>query len=359
MKKPYHVLAIETSCDETACAIIRDGRHVVSNTVNSQIDLHRRFGGVVPEVASRQHMHTMLPVVEEALRASGVTWQGVDAIAVTRGPGLAGSLLVGLNTAKTIAFVRGLPLIGVNHMEAHIYGNWLMPDTGELAQLRGSVGDAGRLATGARKEPRFPLLCLIVSGGHTELVLVRGHGAYALVGQTRDDAAGEAFDKVARLLGLPYPGGPSIQRAAQGGRADAYALPRGLARHGYEFSFSGLKTAVARLLETTRDAPIEDVAASFEQAVVDVLVAKTMTAARELGVEQIALAGGVAANLRLRRQFVAAAHVPVWIPPLRFCTDNAAMVGSAAYYNLRTGNRSDMTLDIEPGLRLVTEKAAF
>jgi N6-L-threonylcarbamoyladenine synthase len=360
MTSPFHVLAIETSCDETAAAIVRDGRHVVANVVSTQVELHQQYGGVVPEIASRQHMHTMLPVVEETFRKSGCSWADLDAVAVTRGPGLAGSLLVGVNTAKAFALAKDLPLIGVNHMEAHIYGNWLVPSDEELASLQPAGIRRRGAAHDLMREPRFPLVCLIVSGGHTELVHMRGHGDYNLLGRTRDDAAGEAFDKVARLLGLPYPGGPSIQAAAEQGRSDAIAFPRGMLRAGYEFSFSGLKTAVARLRETQSAYDMADIAASFEQAVCDVLVSKTLRAADDLGVKQIALAGGVAANVRLRQQLRDATELPVRIPPIRFCTDNAAIVGSVAYYQHLAGRVIDLAMDIEPNLSLaMNELVAF
>jgi N6-L-threonylcarbamoyladenine synthase len=355
------ILGIETSCDETSVALVRDGRRVLTNIVSSQVELHREYGGVVPEIAARQHMTAILPVLDEALEQANATWSKLDACAVTAGPGLAGSLLVGVNVAKAIAFARGLPLIGINHLEAHIYANWL--------------GDSADLSARLPKEPAFPALCLIVSGGHTELILMRGHGQYELVGQTRDDAAGEAFDKVARILGLPYPGGPAIQRAAEGklgasrpGNATAFALPRAILRGSYDFSFSGLKTAAQRLIEeqtggdgaawlAQRPDLLADLAASFQEAVVDVLVTRTLAAAEQLGAANILLAGGVAANARLRQLFQERSPLPVRIPRLSYCTDNAAIVAGAAYYALRRGRTDDLSLDVNPNLRLA--EAAF
>ncbi|MGI8914687.1 MAG: tRNA (adenosine(37)-N6)-threonylcarbamoyltransferase complex transferase subunit TsaD [Chloroflexota bacterium] len=355
------VLGIETSCDETSAALVRGGRRVLANVVSSQVDLHQPYGGVVPEIAARQHMTMILPVLEEAMATAGARWDTIQACAVTAGPGLAGALLVGVNVAKTIAFVRGLPLLGVNHMEAHIYANWLAE----------AAGGAGRPVS----EPSLPALCLIVSGGHTELILMRGHGVYDLIGQTRDDAAGEAFDKVARILGLPYPGGPAIQQAAQGGRGasrpgnpTAFALPRAALRGSDDFSFSGLKTAAHRLIEEQAGAEgvsrlvrepdlLADLAASFQEAVVDALVTRTLAAAERHQVTGILLAGGVAANARLREVIQARSPLPVRIPPLPYCTDNAAIVAGAGFYALKAGNLADLTLDIDPNLRLAT--AAF
>lgn len=351
------VLGIETSCDETAAALVQGGRRVLANVVASQIDLHRAYGGVVPEIAARQHMAVIVPVLQEALSAARVGWEDIDGCAVTAGPGLAGALLVGVNAAKAISFGRGLPLLDVNHLEAHIYANWLSE----------TVGSAAR----PPKEPTLPALCLIVSGGHSELILMRGHGAYELIGQTRDDAAGEAFDKVARILGLPYPGGPSIQRAAQGslgasrpGNPAAFALPRATMRGSYDFSFSGLKTAAHRLIDeqtggkgaaTLAETPdlLADLAASFQEAVVDALVTRTLAAAERHTPASILLAGGVAANARLREVIQARSPLPVLIPPLPYCTDNAAIVASAGFFALRTGRTADLTLDVEPGRRLV------
>jgi len=327
------ILGIETSCDETAAAVVEDGRRVLSNVVASQIDIHRRYGGVFPEVASRQHVLSILPVIEEAM--AGLSWDELDAIAVTYGPGLAGSLLVGVNTAKGLALGRGLPLLGINHIEAHIYANWL---TGN--------------------EVAFPALCLVVSGGHTELILMSDHGQYRRLGGTIDDAAGEAFDKVGRLLGLEYPGGPAIERVAQYGDPTAFKLPRAWLGNSYDFSFSGLKTAVLRIVKKYESEgklqrlPLADLAASFQAAVVDVLVEKARRAAQECGARQILLAGGVAANKTLRRQMAQRSALPVLCPPISLCTDNAAMVASAAYFRFRAGYRSGWDLDVIPNLKL-------
>jgi len=350
------VLGIETSCDETAAALVGAGRHVLANIVSSQIDLHQQYGGVVPEIAARQHMIAILPVLDETLATAGVGWDRIQACAVTAGPGLAGALLVGVNVAKAVSFARDLPLLGVNHMEAHIYANW----------LDGASPPVGR----AFRDPALPALCLIVSGGHTELVLMGAHGVYDLIGQTRDDAAGEAFDKVARILGLPYPGGPSIQRAAQGllgatrpGNPAAFALPRALLRGSHDFSFSGLKTAAHRLIDEQAGSDgaaallatpdlLADLAASFQEAVVDALVTRTLAAAQQYPVKGILLAGGVAANARLRERMQERSPLPVRIPPLTFCTDNAAIVAGAGYYMLRAGHTADFSLDIDPSRRL-------
>jgi N6-L-threonylcarbamoyladenine synthase len=333
--KPSRILAIETSCDETACAVIDDGRTLLSSTVASQMDIHARYGGVFPEVASRQHVLAILPVIEETLEKAHVTLQDIDAIAVTRGPGLAGSLVVGLNAAKGLALGRGLPLIAVNHLEGHLYSAW--------------VHKAGEEAP---KEPEFPLLALLVSGGHTEVDLMSRHLGYQRLGATLDDAAGEAFDKVARLLGLGYPGGPAIQSAAETGDPNRFAFPRAWLPGTWDFSFSGLKTAVFREVKNLAGRgsalPTEDLAASFQAAVVDVLFQKTMEAARETGAREILVAGGVSANRRLRETFVGQTEFPVHIPPLWLCTDNAAMIGAAAYHRLTLGQTADLSIDVEP-----------
>jgi len=354
------ILGIETSCDETAAAIVEDGRTLRSNVVASQIALHRRYGGVFPEMASREHVLSITPVIREALESAGKDWHDLDAIAVTEGPGLAGSLLVGLNAAKGIALARGIPLIGVNHIESHIYANWLPTET-----------------DGVFTPPALPLVCLIVSGGHTDLILVREHHDYQLLGRTIDDAAGEAFDKVARLLGLGYPGGPAIQRAAEKGNPQAFDLPRALDVGPFDFSFSGLKTAVLRLVQELRrergeevaerglklaeasvtgeadGLPIDDLAASFQAAVVDALVTKTAQAVERYGAVQVLLAGGVAANVVLRSEMRRRVPVPVRYPPIHFCTDNAAMVAVAGYHLYVGGKRSDLSLDVAPSLKLV------
>ena len=345
------ILGIETSCDETAAAVVADGRTIKSSVVASQIDIHRRYGGVFPEVASRQHVLSILPVLDQALREAGLAWdqdgspplaeQGVAAVAVTHGPGLAGSLLVGVNAAKGLAWGQGLPLVGVNHIEAHIYGNWLVE------------GPA----------PKFPLVCLVVSGGHTELIQMAGHGQYRRLGGTLDDAAGEAFDKVGRLLGLPYPGGPSIQQAARDGNPEAFRLPRAWLPGTYDFSFSGLKTAVLHAVQkyepqgetaaARRAVPVADLAASFQAAVVDVLVEKACQAAGEFGARTLLLAGGVAANEVLRSEVSRRCPVPVRYPPLALCTDNAAMIASAGFFLHRAGQVAGWDLDVLPNLKLI------
>jgi N6-L-threonylcarbamoyladenine synthase len=349
------ILGIETSCDETAAAVVEDGRRVLSDVVLSQEDLHRRFGGVVPELASREHVLGIMPAVSRALEEAGGGWDGVDAVAVSRGPGLAGSLLVGVNAAKGIAAARGLPLVGVNHLEGHVYATWL----------------------GEGEPPRFPLLCLVVSGGHTELVLMTAHGHFTPLGRTRDDAAGEAFDKVARILGLGYPGGPAVEGAARA--VDPSSVPRSLRltrpwlRGSDDFSFSGLKTAVLRLAQGDQSGPVGSpsrvagphspgpalepqraaaLAFAFQEAVVDVLVGKTCAAAERLGVAEIALAGGVAANGALREALRQRAPVPLRVPALRHCTDNAAMIAGAGYFRLTAGDVSGWDLDVAPNLRL-------
>ena len=323
------VLGIESSCDETAAAIVRDGRHELANVVASQVELHAETGGVVPEVASRQHVHWIVPVVRRALSDAAVTMEQLDGVAATRGPGLIGSLLVGFSAAKAFAWARGLPIVGVNHLEGHVYANWLGED-----------------------EPRFPLVALIVSGGHTDLLLMRDHLSYERLGRTRDDAAGEAFDKVARILGLGYPGGPAVDRAAQAGDPTRAPLPRAWLPETYDFSFSGLKTAVMRMWSAAERPAAEDVAASFQESVVDVLVEKTRRAAEEHGVQTVLLAGGVAANRRLRERMAAASPVPLIIPPMRLCTDNAAMIAAAGWWRLQSDGPSPLTVGADPGLGL-------
>lgn len=322
------ILGIETSCDETAAAVVRDGATILSNQIASQVEIHARYGGVVPEVASRQHILAIIPIIEQALAEAGTAWNDLDGVAVTIGPGLAGSLLVGVNAAKAIALARGLPIIGVNHLEGHIYANWL---------------------TGGGID--FPALCLIVSGGHSDLVLMRGHGDYVLLGRTRDDAAGEAFDKAARILKLGYPGGPAIEQAARAGTA-SIQLPRAWLKGTSDFSFSGVKTALLRLVEGGKVSATADAAASFQEAVVDVLVTKAIAAAREHRVKQILLAGGVASNGVLRQRLVDGSPFPVLIPPLVLCTDNAAMIAACGYYRLKAGQADAPDLDITPGLKL-------
>ena len=335
------ILGIETSCDETAAAVVEDGSRIIANVVASQIDIHARYGGVVPEVASRQHLLAIIPVISQAM--AGVSWQDIDGIAVTFGPGLAGSLLVGVNVAKAIALAKKLPLIGVNHLEAHIYANWLAPSP-ESSPLKGEGTE--RVNCGVK----FPCLCLVVSGGHSDLVLMRGHGQFEKLGRTRDDAAGEAFDKAARILGLGYPGGPAIEQASRSG-IPCLPLPRAWLKGSHDFSFSGLKTALWHLAHKG-GVSVADAAASFQLAVADVLVVKTIEAARQLKVEQILLSGGVAANRMLSQQFLANSPVPVLIPPPHLCTDNAAMVAACGYYDLQAGETSGYGLDVVPSLAL-------
>ena len=333
--KPARILAIETSCDETACAVLENGRELLSSTVASQMDIHARYGGVFPEVASRQHVLSIIPVVEQTLEHSNLTLKDIDAIAVTRGPGLAGSLVVGMNMAKGLALGTNLPMIGVNHLEGHIYSSWIY-NAGETAP----------------PEPQFPLMALLVSGGHTELNLMTDHLTYKRLGSTLDDAAGEAFDKVARLLGLSYPGGPSIQRAAETGDPTRFKFPRAKLDNPYDFSFSGLKTAVLYevndLKKKRQTLPVEDLAASFQAAVVDVLFKKTMQAARDYQAKEILVAGGVSANRALRQAFQSQDEFKVHIPAFSLCTDNAAMIAAAGYYRYSLGHVSELDIDVQP-----------
>ncbi|MFC2010491.1 tRNA (adenosine(37)-N6)-threonylcarbamoyltransferase complex transferase subunit TsaD [Chloroflexota bacterium] len=326
------ILGIETSCDETAAAVVEDGIKILSNQIASQVEIHARYGGIVPEIASRQHILSIIPIIEQAMTEAEVDWSQLNGIAVTNGPGLAGSLLIGVNTAKAIALTRNIHITGVNHLEGHIYANWLTEP-------------------GPGPTPIFPLVSLIVSGGHSDLVLMKGHGDYVLLGRTRDDAAGEAFDKAARILGLGYPGGPAIQRAAESGAA-SIELPRAWLKGTNDFSFSGLKTALLRLAEGGQIPNTADGAASFQEAVVDVLVTKTIAAAREHRVKQVLLAGGVAANGLLRRRLVKDSPIPVLIPDLKLCTDNAAMIAACGYFRFRAGKIDGPDLDVIPGLKL-------
>lgn len=329
------ILGIETSCDETSVAVVRNGREILSNMISSQVEIHKQFGGVVPEVASRQHVEAILPIIEAALAEAEVQLADIDAIAVTYGPGLVGALLIGLSAAKSIAFARDLPLIGVHHIAGHIYANRF------------------------EREFQFPLIALVVSGGHTELVWMSEHGSFEVIGGTRDDAAGEAYDKVARALGLLYPGGPEIDRLAAEGN-DTLAYPRVyLEADSYDFSFSGLKSAVLNSINQAKQKGEEiiaaDVAASFQASVVEVLVAKTIRAAKEKGAKQILLAGGVAANRALRKELQKACQaegVELLIPPLSLCTDNAAMIAAAGQIKFEKGEFADLNLNAYPGLAL-------
>ncbi len=332
------ILAIETSCDETAAAVVKNTSPVgadvkiLSNIVATQAEFHKKYGGIVPEIASRKHIEVINPIIAEALEKAKVKLSDLDAVAVTYGPGLVGSLIVGLCAAKAIAYSLGIPLIGVNHLEAHIYANFIGP-----------------------KPPKFPFICLLVSGGHTMLVFVKGHGIYKVLGRTRDDAAGEAFDKVARFLKLGYPGGPIIDRLAKEGNPNAIHFTRPMLEQGYDFSFSGIKTAVVNYVNKHGALNIKDLVTSFQQAIVDVLVEKSIRAAKEFHCKTIALAGGVSANSALRKEFEANARqekIKVLIPPPWLCTDNAAMVGCAGYYHLKRKMVSDFRLQAVASLKL-------
>jgi N6-L-threonylcarbamoyladenine synthase len=344
------ILAVESSCDETGIALVEDGRRILSNVVASQVAMHAAAGGIVPEVAARAHLRWIVPVLAEAWAAAGVTWDDVSAVAVTEGPGLAGSLLVGINFAKTLAYVHGKPLVPVNHLEGHLYAAWLADEAREVP------------------EPLFPLVALIVSGGHTFLVEMRDHLQYRLLGETVDDAAGEAFDKVGRLLGLPYPGGPEIMKAAAGAVRHDVTFPRAWLGDSFDFSFSGLKTAARRTIAaetggqgtTAGESPlaedrVAELADGFQESVVDVLVAKTIRAARAAGARSVVLGGGVAANRVLRDRLAAAAQaagMPLVVPRPALCTDNGAMIGAAAARRYEAGTRAGLDLDAKPSLPL-------
>lgn len=337
MTKEVLILAIETSCDETAAAVVKNGREVLSNIISSQIELHKLYGGVVPEIASRKHIEKINQVIEEALITANVTLQDIDAIGVTYGPGLVGALLVGVAEAKAISFASQKPLVGVHHIEGHVSANYI-----------------------ENKELEPPFLCLIVSGGHTHLVLVKKYGIYEIIGRTRDDAAGEAFDKVARAIGLGYPGGPKIDKLSKEGCKQAITFPRAQIEGApYDFSFSGLKSAVLNYINSCEMKKEEinraDIAASFQEAVIDVLVNKTIRAAKDYGMKQVAIAGGVAANSSLREAMAVACkeeHLLLYYPSPIFCTDNAAMIGTAAYYEYLKGTRSGLDLNAVPNLKI-------
>lgn len=334
--KDIKILSIETSCDETAAAVVRNGREVLSNVIATQIDLHKKFGGVVPEIASRMHIEKINHVIREALEKADTTLDEIDAIGVTYGPGLVGALLVGVVAAKAIAFSKNIPLVGVHHIEGHIAANYI-----EHLDL----------------EP--PFLCLVVSGGHTHLVHVEDYYSYEIIGKTRDDAAGEAYDKVARAIGLAYPGGPKIDKLSLEGNPNAIVFPKAMLDEGYDFSFSGVKSSVLNYVnsckmkgETINEA---DIAASFQKSVVDVLTTKAIKLAKEKNINKIALAGGVAANQGLRRSMDEACNennINLYYPKMSLCTDNAAMIGSAAYYEYLSGKRADMKLNAIPNLPL-------
>lgn len=324
------VLGIESSCDETAAAVVKDGKIILSNIVSSQIDIHRLYGGVVPELASRKHIEVIYKIVKDALTQADIALSNIDAVAVTNGPGLIGSLLVGVSFAKALAFARNIPLIGVSHIEGHLLSVYLEHDT-----------------------PSFPYVGLMASGGHTALYYVSGYTNYNLLGKTRDDAAGEAFDKIAKMLGLEYPGGEAISRLSENGDPQKIHFPRALlGKDSFDFSFSGLKTAVAHYIRLTKEAdlpiPLEDVCASFQEAVVDVLVSKAVKALLQYGVKNVVMVGGVASNARLRsalRNAAAKENIRVFIPKPSLCTDNGAMIAVAGYYRLQKGESSNLDLD--------------
>lgn len=337
MTKDTFILAIETSCDETAAAVVKNGREVLSNVISSQIELHKLYGGVVPEIASRKHIEKINQVIEEALDIANMTFQDMDAIGVTYGPGLVGALLVGVAEAKAISFATGKPLIGVHHIEGHVSANYI-----------------------ENKDLKPPFLCLIVSGGHTHLVLVKEYGNYEIIGKTRDDAAGEAFDKVARAIGLGYPGGPKIDKLSKEGNKKAITFPRAsIVGAPYDFSFSGLKSAVLNHINTMEmkkeDVNRADIAAAFQDAVIDVLVTKTILAAKDYGMEKVAIAGGVAANSSLREAMEKECSnngIRFYHPSPIYCTDNAAMIGAAAYYEYLRGARAGLDLNAVPNLKI-------
>ncbi len=350
------ILGIETSCDETAAAVVEDGQRLLGNAVASSMDLHVKYGGVVPEIAARSHIGAILPVIHQAMDQAGCGWEDIDGIAVTHGAGLGGSLLIGVLTARTLAIVHGKPLYAINHVEAHVYANFITRTALPGYSLR-------------RSAPDFPMLAIIVSGGHSQLVLFRGHADYEVLGRTQDDAIGEAFDKVAKMLGLPYPGGPSIAKAAEKGDSQAFKLPKAHMAD-YDFSFSGLKTAVLRLAqaqigesydfpsfklsERLSEAQKADIAASFQRVAVETVVAKAVKAFKEYGPESVVIAGGVAANRELRRQLEAALPLPLEYTDPKLCTDNGAMVATLGCYQAEAGRTQadPYTLDISPNLSM-------
>lgn len=336
-KDDIYILALESSCDETAASVNKNGLEVLSNVVSSQVDLHRKFGGVVPEIASRKHLELLLPVIDEALEKAGIQFKDLDAVAATYGPGLVGGLLVGLTAAKTISLMLNIPLIGVNHIAGHIYSNFI-----------------------ANPDIEKPLICLTISGGHTDLLYFEDLKGYKILGRTKDDAAGEAFDKIARFMGLGYPGGPAIEKAAENGNPDAVDFPRAaMGEQSYDFSFSGLKTAVMNFINNQEQRGVEinkaDLAASFQEAVVDSLSAQLLKAVKEYEVKSVVLSGGVAANSRLREvvsKKLKELGLDLYYPPLNLCTDNAAMIGAVAYYQYLDRDFSQLSISAEPALKL-------
>ena len=338
-----NILGIETSCDDTAAAVIQNGTTIRSNVVASQKEMHKKYGGIIPEISSREHFLNFLPVVNEALDIAGITYHDLDGIAVTNGPGLAGALLVGVNSAKGLAMSWDKPLIGINHLEGHIYSAWL--ENNDFSKTHG-----------------FPMVCLIASGGHTDLVLMKDHLVYETIGRTVDDAAGEAFDKAARVLGLGFPGGPEIQRVSEGAAGDEH-LPRAWMRDTLDFSFSGIKTALLHMAQdrgiypssedvVDRQRIVRELAAAFQESIVDVVSAKLIEMAAKYKVKGLILGGGVTANARLREEIVARSPLPVIIPPPILCTDNGAMIASCGFFHLQRGQYSSLDLDVNPALSL-------
>ena len=338
------LIGIETSCDETAVSVVEDGRFILSNVVATQSEMHSEFGGIVPEVASRQHLVTIIPVVNRALAESNLEINQIDGIGVTYGPGLAGSLLVGVNAAKGLAISHDLQLYGVNHLEGHIYASWLGEEDPE-------------------SDPGFPIICLIASGGHTDLILMEGHGQFKLIGRTRDDAAGEAFDKGARVLGLGFPGGPEIQRIARSGSGEESSMPRPRIKGSLDFSFSGLKTALLRRVEergwysssdrcVPDDLEVAHVASVYQEAIVDTMVTGTLLAVKQYDAKGVLLGGGVAANSLLRKEMAVRSPVQVVVPEPQLCTDNGAMIGAAAWFHLRGELEQQWDMDVQPQLNL-------
>ncbi|MEI7539343.1 MAG: tRNA (adenosine(37)-N6)-threonylcarbamoyltransferase complex transferase subunit TsaD [Candidatus Saccharibacteria bacterium] len=388
------ILGIESSCDETAAAVVQDGRSLLSNVINSQIDIHAVYGGVVPEVAARSHIEVINPVIDQALTDANLTWDDIDAIAVTYAPGLVGSLLIGTLAARTLALLKNKPLYPIHHVEAHVYANFITefgssqaagtsfhsnPLQPKSDQAPGPSSDLERSRitkeiVSKGEQPEFPMLALIVSGGHSQLVLFRGHGDYELLGQTCDDAVGEAFDKVAKIIGLPYPGGPSIAQAALSGNPHAYKLPKAKLSGKYDFSFSGLKTATLRAVQrevgvdftfpSTQlaacldDQQRHDFAASFQQIAIETLVDQTEKAFHDYNPKSVVIAGGVAANQELRRQLSERLPLPIEYAPMNLCTDNAAMVASLGYYYAQQKQPTNpFDLEVIPSLSMVKSAA--